>query len=394
MKDEFQVNAGAPVPEPSSMFGITDGPWSHLLERLHLVRHGRVHSRPAVLWSIALTWVPLLVLSLVEGVAWSGSLQVPFLRDFLPYGQFLLAVPALIVAEAVIGSRLARAAAGLRRSEVLSPGDGPALDALLHRAASVWGGRTVNGLILLLTLGATVLSLFEVREWLTGGWQYVDDRTTLPGWWYLFVSLPVMRFLALRWLWRLLVWAWVLWRTARLDLQPRPVHPDRAGGLAFLGEAQVAFGWLVFACGVQLSCLVADRVFFEEATLLDFRAYLFAFVLIALVVLLLPLMAFLPKLSEARFDTLLFLSGRGFEGSGALDGRLRSHPDADLPATEVSGLADYGALFENARLMRPIPLEWRHIGVLVLAAVVPFVPLVFVAMPAQQVLRTLAQLLL
>ena len=376
------------------MFGVGDGPIGRWLARLGLVRDGRIAPRRAILLSVGLTWLPLLFLSLVEGVAWGGVIEVPFLKDFLPYGQFFFAVPALILAEFVIGRRLAGAAAELYRSGVVTPESRPALSRLFDRAASAWDGPVVNGVIFVLTIVAIVASVIEVREWQTGGWQYAGGRLTLPGWWYLLVSLPVMRFLALRWLWRLLVWAWVLWRTATLQLQPQPVHPDRAGGLAFLGEAQIAFGALVFAFGIQLSSLIADRVLYQGADLMGFRAQVLSYVALAVLVLLLPLLAFVPKLARARYDSLLFLSGTGYQGAGALEHALQSRSGDELPDQKISGLADYGTVCESARLMRAAPLEWRHVIVIVLAAVLPFLPLAFLVMPAQEVLKTLAKLLM
>jgi len=238
-----------------------------------------------------------------------------------------------------------------------------------------------------------VVSLWGAREWLTGGWQVAGDGMTLAGWWYLVISLPVMRFLALRWLWRLLLWAWVLWRVSGLELNPRPAHPDRAGGLAFLGGAQAAFGVFVFAFGVQLSCLVADAVHFRDAELTAFRGEIVAFVVISVVVLLLPLLVFAPKMVRAREEYLVFLSGSAHRGAGELTRKLRVARNGELPSDAVSGLSDFGALYENARLMRPVPMEMQHVLGLVLAAVAPFLPLVFLVMPAREVLRTLARLL-
>jgi hypothetical protein len=321
--------------------------------------------------------------------------DVPFLKDFLPYGQFLLAVPVLVLGEVVVGKRLGWAAAELRRSKILDPEDTSAFDKLLMRAVGLWRGRRVNAVLLILTYAATGLSFWEpTREWLTGGWQVAGERTTLPGWWYLLVSLPVMRFLALRWLWRLLLWTWALWRTARLELNPRPTHPDRAGGLAFLGSTQSAFGVFAFAFGVQLSCLIADAVRYRGADLMDFRAHAIAFVLLAVIVLLLPLLPFSVKLVRAREEKLVFLSGSGYHGAEHLERELQADRSGKLPSDEISGLADFGALYESARLMRPLPLELRHVVSLVLAAVLPFLPLVFLVMPAQEVFRTLADLLL
>ena len=217
---------------------------------------------------------------------------------------------------------------------------------------------------------------------------------TLAGWWYLLISLPVMRFLALRWLWRLLLWAWILWRVSRLELHPRPAHPDRAGGLAFLGGTQAAFGVFVFAFGVQLACLIADAVYFRGADLADFRGQVVAFVVIVVVVLMLPLLVFAPKLLRAREEYILFLSSSAHRGAGDLTRKLRATQGGELPSNAVSGLSDFGVLYENARLMRPVPMEIQHVLGLMLAAVLPFLPLIFLVMPAREVLRTLARLLI
>ncbi len=322
------------------------------------------------------------------------AVQVPFLRDFLPYGQFLIAVPVLVLGELYVGRFLIRAVTELRTSEVLDSKDAPVLDAVLASTIGRWRGRNVNLVILVLTCTATVVSLWGAKEWLTGGWQVAGKGMTLAGWWYLVISLPVMRFLALRWLWRMLLWAWVLWKVSRLHLHPRPTHPDRAGGLAFLGGTQAAFGVFVFAFGVQLSCLIADAVHFRGAALTDFRGQVIAFVVMVVVVLLLPLLVFAPKMARAREDQLLFLSGSGHRGAGDLERKLRTGRAGELPTNAISGLSDFGVLYECARLMRPIPLETQHILALVLAAVTPFLPLIFLVMPAREVLRTLARLVI
>ena len=383
-----------PVPEVEALFGLSGGRVSRGLERMQLARDARLHSGRVAVILAALTWLPLLVLAAIEGVAWGSAVQVPLVRDYLPYGQLLIAIPVLVLGELTVSRYLIQAVAGLRSSEVLDPKNASALDAVLKSAIGRWRGRGVNLVLLVLTFIATGVSLFEAREWLTGGWQVAGEGMTMAGWWYLVISLPVMRFLALRWLWRILLWAWFLWRVSHLELRPRPAHPDRAGGLAFLGGAQAAFGVLVFAFGVQLSCLAADAVHFRGAELIAFRGEIVAFVVITVVALLLPLVVFAPKLVRAREEQLLFLSGSAHRGAGDLSRKLRSSESGELPADAVSGLSDFGVLYENARLMRPVPLEIRHVVMLVLAAAVPFLPLIFLVMPAREVLATLAKLLI
>ena len=391
MTDQDSTTA---VPDVEALFALGGGRVGRGLERLQLARGARLHAgRVAVLLAMV-TWLPLLILAAVEGVAWGDAVQVPLVRDFLPYGQLLIAVPVLVLGEVTVVRYLVRAVKELRTSELLDSKDAPILDTVLARTVQLWRGRNVDLVLLILTCAATVVSPWEAKMWLTGGWHVAGGEMTLAGWWYLLVSLPVMRFLALRWLWRLLLWAWVLWRVSRLELHPRPAHPDRAGGLAFLGGTQAAFGVFVFAFGVQLSCLIADAVHYRNADLMAFRGELVAFVVIAVGALVLPLLVFAPKLARSREEHLVFLSDSAHRGAGDLARKLRAARSGELPADAVSGMTDFGALYDNARLMRPVPMEMQHVLGLVLAAVLPFLPLIFLVMPAREVLRTLARLLI
>lgn len=344
--------------------------------------------------AVAVAWLPLQVLAVVDDVAWTERLAVPLWKDFLPYGQFLLSVPALILGEVLVTTRLTWAVAELRRSEILSEEDKAAFNTVLGRVATRWRRPLSNVVLAVVTLAATAVSIFGVKEWLTGSWQAVDGRMTLPGWWYLVVSMSLLRFLALRWFWRLVLWTGVLWRLSRLTLRPRPMHPDRAGGLGFLGVTQASFGVLIFAFGVQVSCLIADAVRFGGADLMAFRGQILAFVLLLVLIPLLPLFVFAPALARAREEHMFFVSGSGYYGSGYLERRLRGLDGGGLPTDDISGLADFGTLYENARRMRPLPLEPRHLLLLLLSAVLPFLPLVFLVIPARDVFNTLAGLLL
>jgi hypothetical protein len=364
------------------------------LERLRLTQKERLRAGRAAALLAAVTWLPLLLLAAIDGVAWGDRVQVPLLKDFLPYGQLLVVLPALVLGELLVGRRLGLTAVELRQSGVLAAEDAPAFDGLLASATGRWRGRGVKSVLLLLTAAVTALWFWRTHEWLTGEWQFVDGRMTLSGWWYSLVSMTVMRFLMLLWLWRLLLWTWVLWRTSHLNLRPQPTHPDRAGGLAFLGAAQAAFSLLVFAFGVQLSCGLADLALYQGENLMGFRGHIASFVLMAVIVLVLPLLPFAPTLVRARETGLLLLRGRGYRGAEHLERRLRDSGSGESLGEEISGLADFGALYENARWMKPVPLSLQHLVVMVLAAALPFMPLVFLAIPAQEVFQAMVRLVM
>jgi hypothetical protein len=112
---------------------------------------------------------------------------------------------------------------------------------------------------------ALLASVYTIGLWLwqsqlaLGGatWYGARDGThfhvTLAGYWYVWVSIPIFQFLLLRWYFRLFIWFRFLWKISRLKLQLSAAHPDRAGGIGFLGGSSYAFGPLLFAQGTLLS---------------------------------------------------------------------------------------------------------------------------------------------
>ena len=146
-----------PQPDIESLFLLGGGRFSQRLERFQLAEGARLRAGRMAALLAAVTWLPLVILAAVEGVAWTDRLEVPLLKDFLPYGQFLLAVPVLVLGEVAVARRLGWAVGELRRSDILAPEDTPVLDGLLTRAVARWRGRGVNAVLLLLTCAATGL---------------------------------------------------------------------------------------------------------------------------------------------------------------------------------------------------------------------------------------------
>src|SRR5690349_4281980 len=88
---------------------VVGGPVYDLLWRLRLVRVSLPNVMRRVLVLVALTWLPLVVLSLKDGLAFGHHVKIPLLLDVATYARFLLALPLFVLAEVVIdpGIRLA-----------------------------------------------------------------------------------------------------------------------------------------------------------------------------------------------------------------------------------------------------------------------------------------------
>lgn len=82
------------------MFLITEGgPTYRIEQRVGLIREKAPVMVRRAFFAVLLTWVPLLILSVVSGFATGHRVPVPFLRDFAVHSRFLLAVPLMLVAK-------------------------------------------------------------------------------------------------------------------------------------------------------------------------------------------------------------------------------------------------------------------------------------------------------
>src|SRR6478672_12465612 len=81
---------------------VPGGPLFRLCVRLGLCDAELKPMYWRVLAVITITWVPLVVLSVITGRAVDGSTELPFFRDIIAQVRFLIAVPAFLVAETAV----------------------------------------------------------------------------------------------------------------------------------------------------------------------------------------------------------------------------------------------------------------------------------------------------
>src|SRR5688572_19277736 len=84
---------------------VVGGPLFQLLRRLDLSGSGFELLRRRIVAIVLVTWVPLLILSVAEGLAWGNAVRVPFLFDVDVNVRFLVALPVLIAAELLLYQR-------------------------------------------------------------------------------------------------------------------------------------------------------------------------------------------------------------------------------------------------------------------------------------------------
>ena len=190
----------------------------------------------------------------------------------------------------------------------------------------------------------------------------------------------------------------VLRNVSRLPLRLIPTHPDRAGGLGFLGLAAHAFVPVILAQSVVLSAVVGSRIVFQGQTLVSFQYEIAALLLLQFLLVLGPPCVFMK--------TLLGLKRQGRQQYGVLAARYTAEfhskwIEGTAPAGEpligsadIQSLADLANSYDVVSEMKPVPIGKDTIVSIVGAAIIPLLPLALTVVPADEIIKQLFTLLL
>ena len=370
------------------------GPSYRLARRLRLEPPTLSRRLLKLLLLVLATWVPLVLLSLLQG----DSVAIPLLHDPVIYSRFLFVVPLLELAQVVVETSLGVQMRHFLESGLVAEPDRPAFESAKAAVIRLRGSVVMEVVFIGMAVGFSVLTRVVLKvATRDSSWERMGTTITAAGWWYTLVSLPVLYFLLLRWVWVFLLWAGFLFRVSRLDLELTPTHPDRAGGLGFLGWGLASFAIVLVAVSAVLSGSLAGEILFRGSSLDQLKYHVIVFVVISVAILHAPLLAFAGRLAGAA-SAPCSISGRSSAGTIARSTRNGSSRRATdrgslLGSPDVSSLADIAVAYEHVQRMQFIPFDKKAVLVLVTAALIPMIPLVGTAIPLQEILTKLGELM-
>jgi hypothetical protein len=349
---------------------------------------------------ILITWVPLLLLSIVAGYAFTReTVQIPFLHDPALFGRFLFVVPLLEFSELLISISLTVQAQHFLQSAVVADRERPQFDAAALEVLQLRSSKA--GLIIIGILSFSLAFIIKYWEFdpAFSTWEICNSARTPAGWWYALISLPILYFFLLHWLWIFLLWSFFLYRVSRLDLQLTPTHPDHAGGLGFLGWGVASFSTVLMAIAAMFSSAVFYEMIHNQVTLEKLKYHVMVFVVIAIAIIYSPLLFFAGRLSRFRFRGLLDFSSlvlrydRKFEEKW-IERKTDVTDDELLGSADIQSLADIASAYGHVDDMRLIPFDVKAFAVLVGSALLPFLPLLVAEAGVIEILKKLGELIL
>lgn len=388
--------------DPLDFSLVQGGPLFQMLLRAGLVRPSMDLAARRIIVISMTAWLPLFALTLLSGNA-VGGVTVPFILDVGLHARFLLSLPLLVAAEVVVHERIKGVIRQFLDRGIVAPEDEPQFKAVIHSAMRLRNSVLAEVLLLIIAvlagnwLGGRFVQL-KVSTWYGSP---IDGSFHLnsAGNWYSFVSLTIFRFLWFRWYFRLFIWYRFLWKVSRhVPLHLNALHPDRAGGLGFLGGSVFAFAPVLLAHTVAIAGMFGGRIWHDGATLPQFKMEIVAWFAFLMVLILAPLFFFVVHLGNARRAGLReygivasryvaefrrkWIEGHAAEGESLVG------------SGDIQSLADLSNSYEIVREMNLVPFGKTAVIRLAILMALPFLPLTLTMIPLEKLIdRALGVLL-
>lgn len=373
---------------------VLGGPLFQLLMRLGLTTPNLDFLKKRIICITLFAWLPLLILSLIEGRAWGAGIS--FLFDLESQSRFLVALPLLIAAEVLVHKQVRLMIGQFIDREIITEKALPAFKELIATAVKMRNSTFAELILLFLAFAGghfiwNTVSVLEGVEGSLGSWYTTGTHPTMAGYWYIFISRPLFQFIAYRWYFRILIWTWFLWKTSRLKLNLIPTHPDRACGLGFLGLSSVLFAPVIMAHGVLFSGVIANAIFYTGARLTDYMTFIVSLILFVLMIVLGPLFVFTTSLLHAKrtgirdYGVLASKYVEEFDlkwvrGGASDDERL-------IGTSDLQSLADLGNSFQVIQGVRSFPFDKETVIQVVLFVLIPMLPLVLTMFSIEDLIK-------
>jgi hypothetical protein len=376
------------------------GPLFNFQSRVGLVKGAASGIKRRAIAAALLTFFPLFILSALQQRAFT-HVEVPFVRDFSTYSRFLFAIPLLLVAEIILGPRIAAAAAYFIEAGLVLEKDYAKFAAIIDR-----GMKSRDSILaeVVLAILAYIFAIVGLKETAIHASTWYATRTatghslTWAGIWLIAFCAPLFQFLTYRWVWRLFLWFQFLHRANKLDLQLFPTHPDGAGGLGFVGETQRFFGIILFALSIGTVGVLANDIAYDKVPLENFTAAIAVYVVAAVLIIVLPLVVFSNRLLRTKriglhqYGMLATVYTGLFQKKWIQRGNSENEPL--LGSADIQSLADLGNSFGFIEKMKPLPIDLLTLLHLIAASLLPVVPLLLLVMPLKDVLKLLFKVLM
>jgi hypothetical protein len=208
--------------------------------------------------------------------------------------------------------------------------------------------------------------------------EHTPSKLNLAGWCEMLIALPILNYWWLRWIWKIGLWSWYLWRVSRLRLVLTPSHPDATGGLGFISDVQTKFGLVILAYGISnIASTVGYEIGVEHASWSLYTVWcpLLIFIIGAPSLFTLPLFMFTKQLYRVKKRAREQLYEKTGERARAFQTVWQKAENGTALRADLLEWQQLRNLYEHIEKMRIVPFDLRSFAELVGQTVGSLVPL-------------------
>jgi hypothetical protein len=386
------IPAGPFVAEPKLLRPAVPDNWFYRAEQaLGLISPSNwsITQRIAIL--IAIGWLPLLLITALTNPTALHSLLI----DGRVHVRALISIPALLVGELMIQNQISEAYSYLRQGDFLDDAD---LSYMEDLTASI--GRLANAAIPQLVVFVLVILRIVVGfDTLADTAPWFGERTsaglhfTAAGWYTALVSMPLWVFLLGMTFWGWLLWVYFVFQLSRRKLRLVASHPDKQGGLGFLGLSASGFAPIAFALCFSIAATWRHEIVHHGAHLMDFKFHAIVLAVCIAVIAAGPLIFFVPRLTALRRSGILDYGVLGqFHSTRYHQAWIRMRGQQDtktLLAPENNTILNFGKTYDNVGDIQVFPATKSSFYPLVMAIIIPGVYAASAEIPFVVILKDL-----
>jgi hypothetical protein len=376
------------------------GPPSRLEAWLRLRKSGDRRTLRLAIGMVAVAWLPLVILTALRGDLIHRPGAGAFLQDFAVHARYLIAMPLLIIAEAVCIPRLSAIARQFMESDLVLGADRGRFEWALTSTRRLRDSNVTELAVIAISYVAVTGLVFSASQRFPA-WQMANGNGlghySPAGWWHLLISLPLLLMLLLGWVWRLLLWTRLLWRISHLNLRLLASHPDHAAGIMFTGYSVRAWALPAMAPSVIAAGTIANSVVHDGVPPMSHKLQVLGLVVCIVLLFTAPLLAFSRNLLAAwrrgivEYGALAERVGHVLE-SKWLEG-APGFPEDPMETGAFSATTDLYQIVSNVYAMKFVPLDVQSVIFLAAMTLLPFVPVLLISEPLDVMLQKLASFL-
>lgn len=348
-------------------------------------------------------WLPLALLTALEGSFWTGDAKTSFITNFDTQIRYLVSLPIFIMAERMVSVRLRTIMAQFKNSGIVKKEQFGALDQITDKNRSFLSSKWLDLAVFTICYIQVILILiFEKENAFMLTWQIHHSNQALAlssaGWWNFLIGRPLVLFLFYRWIIAIIAWGFLLRKISKLDLNLFPLHPDCVGGLGFLGYGIRYFSPITFAISASVSGSLIDMILIEDMSLSEIKIPVIGFFILITFLFTYPLLWFTKKLIDAReksvFDNDDYANGMLREFKVKISKKYHEVNHEDLQSPVYSSVSDLSSIMNNALNMKFLPLSLKDLVPLWVSIIIPILFVISMEIPINQLLREVLSLMM